>query len=80
MESLKVLTEAIKTILEGKIIYIKDAIVMKGRCSGSIYVPKEFIGKKVRIFITNENEITNISRGRPADIPDEVLPKQENMV
>ena len=74
MEQTKILIDALKALLNGDII-ILERIVMKGKCSGQIYVPKEYIGRNIKIFIINENNRRDISGGERADLADEMLPK-----
>ena len=61
MENLSI-TEGFKKLMEGKVTVL-EKVVKIGKCSGNVYVPKELIGKKVRIIINNE-DISGDIQGR----------------
>jgi hypothetical protein len=54
----KAILEILRKILNGEIL---DKIVGNQKYSGNIYVPKKYIGKRVLVFlIDNENKNGNI--------------------
>lgn len=76
-----VLLESLKSFLTGGFIRY-DKIIRKGKCSGYIYLPNEYAGKKCIILILNKNENnqSNIERGGQDNIPDEMLSKPSDLV
>lgn len=82
--------EFAKKVLNGEIVVL-EGTVKKDRCSGRVYVPKKFIGKRVNVIILpelelkekeviHENKGTNISGGRTIDVSGEMPNLAENLV
>ena len=73
-QNLNLLTEALKALLNNEIVTFEKEI-KKGKCTGYVYLPVEYAGKKCRILILNENNTNNTERRGTDILPDEVLPK-----
>ena len=77
MELVKKLTEITKSFLDCEIV-IFDKEIKEGKCSGYIYLPKEYSNKQCRIIVMlpkDENNKRDTERRGPDILPDEVLPK-----
>lgn len=73
------LIEVLKELINGKVVILNKTVKPIGT-SGHIYIPREFLGKKIKVVIINEDRRTDLSGGRESDIPDEVLPAAEALV
>jgi len=76
---LVLLVEALKSIIQ-KECTIEEKIIRKAKKYGYIYFPKEFIGKKAKILIYDENTSGNIQAERQADSDDELLSESKDLV
>ena len=63
MEEFEFITKLIEKISHHELI-VMDKVVKKGKCSGYVYLPNKYAGKKITILMDNEDKSGNIQEQR----------------